>query len=60
MSTMKALVFRGAHEIGIECAPIPTVGVGEVVVRTERSRPPVKSTTIRWWQFPCTIDTTKR
>jgi 2-desacetyl-2-hydroxyethyl bacteriochlorophyllide A dehydrogenase len=32
-TTMKALVFRGAHRIGIEQVPIPTAGYGEVVIK---------------------------
>jgi alcohol dehydrogenase len=32
-STMKALVFRGPNQIGIEQVPIPTAGVGEAVIR---------------------------
>jgi threonine dehydrogenase-like Zn-dependent dehydrogenase len=32
-STMKALVFRGANQIGIEEGPIPKPGPGEAVIR---------------------------
>jgi alcohol dehydrogenase len=31
--TMKALVFRGPHQIGIEEVPIPKPGYGEVVIK---------------------------
>ena len=32
-STMKALVFRGPNQIGIEEVPIPKPGPGEAVIR---------------------------
>ena len=32
-STMKALVFRGPNQIGLESAPIPKAGAGEAVIR---------------------------
>ena len=32
-STMKALVFRGPNQIGIEHVPIPKAGPGEAVIR---------------------------
>jgi alcohol dehydrogenase len=32
-STMKALVFRGPNQIGVECVPIPKPGPGEAVIR---------------------------
>jgi alcohol dehydrogenase len=33
VTTMKALVFRGANQIGLEEVPIPTPGPGEAVIR---------------------------
>ena len=32
-STMRALVFRGPNQIGIEHVPIPKPGPGEAVIR---------------------------
>lgn len=32
-STMRALVFRGPNQIGLESVPIPRAGVGEAVIR---------------------------
>ena len=32
-STMKALVFRGPNQIGLEQVPIPKPGPGEAVIR---------------------------
>lgn len=33
LSTMKALVFRGKQQIGLEKVPIPRSGYGEAVIR---------------------------
>lgn len=33
IATMKALVFRGPNQIGVEQVPIPRPGVGEAVIR---------------------------
>ena len=38
MTTMKAVVFRGKGQIGVEEVPKPVPGPGEAVIRSARRR----------------------